>query len=246
MPFSVNVILQLHSIMYRYMPANGGHWKMTDNEIVERNSDGEIIQVRFKPASAVTTPQAMDELTSRFKAAVVSERFEPLVLVPLAILDLLCIHPFTDGNGRTSRLCTLQLLYHFGYEVGRYISIERIFEESKDSYYETLHLSSQNWHEGKHDVYPWINYFWGVLLRAYQEFEERVGTIQKGRGSKTDQVAIAIENRISSFTISDIENTCPGVSRELIRKVLRQLRDNGKIKSVGLGRGAKWKKIDER
>ena len=152
MPFATNVILQLHATVYRYLPQPGGRWKMTDNEIVERDSSGEIVRVRFRPVAAVATPAAMEELARAYRAAVQEERHDPLVLIPLAILDFLCIHPFSDGNGRVARLLTLQLLYHAAYEVGRYVSLERIFEESKETYYETLEASSSGWHEGEHDT----------------------------------------------------------------------------------------------
>lgn len=138
MDFSVNIILQLHSLLYRYMPNDGGRWKMVDNEIVEKNPDGTIARVRFKPVPAVVTPFVMEDLGKNYSQAIHNWQQEPLIVVPLVILDFLCIHPFTDGNGRTSRLLALLLLYHFDYQVGKYISLERIFEESKESYYETL------------------------------------------------------------------------------------------------------------
>lgn len=240
MDFSVNVILQLHSIVHRYMPDTGGRWKMTDNQIVERNPDGTIKRVRFNCVSAVATPQFVDDLAAHYRTAVDELRKEPLVVLPLTILDFLCIHPFRDGNGRVARLLTLMLLYQFDYQVGRYISLERIFEESKETYYETLEESSKNWHEGKHDVFPWMTYFWGTLLRAYKEFEERVGTISKGKGSKTEQIKMSVNRKIGPFAISDIEADCPAVSRDMIRNVLRQLRDEGVIIPQGRGRGAKW------
>jgi Fic family protein len=183
----------------------------------------------------------MQGLTEGYRLALADNR-EPLILVPLAVLDFLCIHPFSDGNGRVARLLTLQLLYHFDYEVGRYISLERIIEESKETYYEALEASSQGWSEGCHDVFPWMRYLWGVLLRAYREFEERVGTIRSGRGSKTDRVVEAVARRIGPFSISDIEADCPGVTRDWIRVVLRRLRDDGTIVPRGKGRGARWVK----
>ena len=164
---------------------------------------------------------------------------EPLLIIPAVILDFLCIHPFRDGNGRSARLITLLLLYHFDYQVGRYISLERIFEESKESYYETLEKSSFGWHQGKHDLMPWMTYFWGVMIRAYKEFEQRVGTI-KIQGSKAQHVRETIENMLGPFAISDIEKSCPSISRETIRLILRQLRDEGSIVSTGKGRNAKW------
>lgn len=240
MEFTVNVILQLHAMLYRYMPNEGGRFKMTDNEIVEKNPDGTIKRVRFKATSAINTPTAMGSLANGYKNAIHVHQQEPLVIIPLAILDFLCVHPFSDGNGRTARLLTMLLLYHFDYQVGRFISLERIFEESKESYYETLEVSSQGWHENKHNVMPWLNYFWGTLLRAYKEFEERVGTIRGGRGSKTEQVKEAVLRKITPFSISDIESNCPGVSRDMIRVVLNQMRDDKLISLKGKGRAAKW------
>ncbi len=239
MTFSTNVVLQLHQMLYRYLPQPGGRWKSAQNEIVERSADGAVRRVRFVPASPVATPGAMERLVTAYAQAVDRGR-GPLIIVPLAILDFLCIHPFTDGNGRMARLLTLLLLYHFDYEVGRYISLERIFEESKESYYDTLEASSQGWHERRHDVFPWMTYFWGVLLRAYAEFEERVGTIEKDRGGKTALVEDAVERRKAPFAISDIEADCPAVSRDWIRAVLRRMRRDGRVALEGKGRGAKW------
>ncbi len=240
MSCSVNVCLQLHSMLYKYLPQGGGRWKMTDNEIVDRNPDGSVARVRFKALAAVQTPQAMDKLVATYVAAIEQHNKEPLLVIPLAILDFLCIHPFTDGNGRVSRLLTLMLLYHFDYQVGRYISLERVFEQSKETYYETLEASSRGWHEARHDVHPWLNYFWGVLIRAYREFEERVGTLNAGKGSKTRHVRAAVGRRHAPFSISDIESDCPGVSRDMIRLVLKALRDEGKLGLQGRGPGARW------
>ena len=240
MPMSVNVVLQLHSMVFRYLPADGGRWKPADNEIVERGPDGSVVRVRFKPTPAVETQQAMEDLGAGYRRAVDLDDVNPLIVVPLAILDFLCIHPFRDGNGRLARLLTLLLLYHFDYRVGRYISLERIIEESKQTYYEALEASSQGWHEGTHDVAPWLNYSWGALVRAYDEFEERVGTLLSGRGSKTEQVKQAVARRFTPFSVSDIEADCPGVSRDMVRHVLRQMRDGGLIEVRGRGRGARW------
>lgn len=239
MSFSLNVILQLHSWLYRYLPTTGGQWKTTDNEIIEIHPDGSK-RIRFIPSNAFETPLAMENLIKSYETSIHKWNIEPLIVIPVTVLDFLCIHPFGDGNGRTARLLTLLLLYHFEYQVGRYISLERIFEESKESYYETLEKSSQGWHEARHNVMPWVTYFWGVLLRAYKEFEGRVGTLTTGKGSKAHHIRLTVENMIGPFSISDIERACPSVSRDTIRLVLRQLRDEKIIVSEGKGRSAKW------
>ena len=244
MPFTVGIVRQLHRTLFGYLPAVGGEWKPTDNEIVERDRGGRVTRVRFKPVSPVATPQAMDDLVAGYRAAIADGRQEPLVIVPLTILDFLCIHPFADGNGRVGRLLTLLLLYHFDYDVGCYVSLERIVEESKETYYEALYTSSQGWHRGKHDSHPWLSYFWGVLLRAYGEFETRVGRIGGGRGAKSEQVRQAVLRRNLPFGIADLERDCPGVSRDTIRFALRRLRDEGLVRADGRGRSARWKRIE--
>ena len=120
------------------------------------------------------------------------------------------------------------------------VSLERIFEESRETYYEALERSSRGWHESEHDVFPWLEYFWGSLLRAYGEFEERVGEIQSSRGSKTKLIRDAVGRKMKPFSISDIERDCPGVSRDMVRNVLRKLREEGAISCTGRGRGSKW------
>ena len=239
MPFTPNVMLQLHELLYRYMPNPGGRWKPNDNDIVERRMDG-TSRVRFKPVPAHLTPTAVAQLAANYTMAAQMPRLDSLIVVPLAILDFLCIHPFTDGNGRMARLLTLMLLYQFNYEVGRYISIERVYEQTKEGYYETLEASSQGWHEGQHDPNPWLNYFWGVMLRAYREFEERVGEVRKRKGSKSGQVREVVLAKQLPFSISELEADCPGVSRETVRTVLRAMSREGLIKSTGKGRSAKW------
>ena len=241
MPFTPNVILQLHGILCRYMANPGGRWKATDNEIIENHPDG-TKRIRFTPTKAHLTPNAVEQLTKNYSINVEEQKQDALILIPLAILDFLCIHPFSDGNGRMSRLLTLMLLYQFNYQVGHYISLERIFEDSKESYYETLEASSQHWHSEKHDIRPWLNYFWGALLRAYREFEERVGVITTSRGSKTEFVRSAVNRRMSPFSITDVESDCPGISRDMIRQVLRKMRDEGSITVSSGGRGAMWQR----
>lgn len=239
--FSPEAVREFHAMMMEYTGVAGGSWKSHDNVIIERHTDGSR-RIRFRPTPAAETADAMQQLVDRYNDAIYHDAREPLVVVPLAILDFLCIHPFDDGNGRTSRLLTLLLLYQQGYEVGRYISLERIFEQTKRSYYDTLERCSGGWHEGKHDAFAWINYFWGVMLAAYKEYEQRVGTLRTGRGAKGHQVRQAVERKLSPFRAADIAAECPGVSHEWVRRVLREMRNEGLIEFQGKGPGARWVK----
>lgn len=240
MALTTELIRKLHSMVYGYLSEEGGNWKVEDNFIIEGYSNG-ARRIRFRPTPAKETPEAMEGLIILHEEAIM-DGADPLIVIPLFVLDFLCIHPFKDGNGRVARLLTLLLLCKAGYNVGRYISLERIFEETRKSYYNTLGKSSRGWHDSKHDIMPWMTYFWGVLIRAYKEFEGRVGTITIGRGSKTEQVRLAVGKRVGKFTLSDIERDSPGVSKDMVRHVLRQMRDEGLVRVEGTGRGARWVK----
>jgi len=239
-PLSENVVLQFHAMLYRYTSVKAGSWKTIENKIVEITPDG-IKTLRFNPVSALATPSSMKQLVSLFNTYQEKASFDPLLMIPLFIFDFLCIHPFIDGNGRIARLLTLLLLYQAGYGIGKYISLERIIEDSKESYYESLLKSSKEWHEGEHDIFPWIDYFYGTLIAAYKEFDSRLGTF-KGKGSKSEQVKAAVNRFVKPFSINDIEAVCPDVSRDMIRKILRELRDAGIIEPSSKGRGAVWAK----
>lgn len=241
-PFTPNVVLQLHRDLYQFAVNTGGRWKTVDNEIAATYPDGTKV-VRFRPTPAYETSAAMERLHDRFNYLWESGKIEPLLLIPTYILDFLCVHPFLDGNGRMARLLTLLLLYKADYEVGRFISLERIVENTKESYYDTLYLSSQNWHEGQHNLLPWWEYFLGVmLLSAYREFEERVGYVTTTKGTKTEMVLDAISNLPTEFFVRELQEKCPTVSRDLIRHVLRQQRDAEHLECLGRGAKARWRK----
>jgi Fic family protein len=230
-----------HREIYAQTDVPSGHWKRSDNTIEERLPDGRWI-TRFVPISASETAHYMKELCARFNRLWDEGRITRLLLIPAFILDFLCIHPFMDGNGRVSRLLTVLLLHKSGYEVGRYISLERLIEQSKETYYEALQLSSKGWHEGSHRLKPWWEYFLGILIGAYREFEKRVGTIAQARGAKTALIEQAVDRLPSAFGISDLERACPSVSRDMIRVVLNRLRKEGKLACRGTGRNALWEK----
>lgn len=219
---------------------DAGQFKKADNEVIELQP-GAAPVIRFKCVSARTTPAAVDELCLVYRHAIDQDHIPPLVAIGALILDFLCIHPFRDGNGRVSRLLTLLALYQHGYEVGRYISLERLIEEAREDYYHVLRQSSHRWHDGKHDFLPWLNHFLAIVRRAYGEFEQRAGDVKAPRGAKTELVGRAIESTTGEFGITDLERACPGVSRDMIRRLLRDFKAAGQIECLGRGPGAKWR-----
>ncbi|MBI5750571.1 MAG: Fic family protein [Hydrogenophilales bacterium] len=238
---SEKTIQRLHA-MTRGEIWDAGKYKEKDGDIIERYPDGRE-RVRFRTVPARETPAAMAELMGDWQRCLDERWVPPLIALAAFNLDFLCIHPFRDGNGRVSRLLWLLQSYQLGYEVGRYISLERLVEQNKDRYYETLEQSSQGWHEGKHDPWPYINYVLSILKSAYREFAERVGEIKAPRGAKRDMVLTGIDRlaaRSGGFTISELEQACPGVSRDMVRRVLREQQSAGAVECQGRGPGATW------
>ena len=237
-----NNILQLHRDLYSFSSsAVGGVYKNSDNIIAEKHADG-TETVRFRPVPAFQTADAMLNLCARFNDAIEAGTYDPLLLMPVFILDFLCIHPFNDGNGRMSRLLTLLLLYRAGFIVGKYISIEMLIEKSKDSYYEALQASSQNWHENGNDYLPFLKYMLGVVVKAYNEFEDRVEYIHHRKMSKADRIKALIEKTPGKISKKDIAMACPDISVTTIERTLAELVATGFIEKVGVGRASAYVK----
>lgn len=241
LPVSEKTILKLHE-MARGEIWDAGKYKEKDGDIIEKYADGRE-RVRFKTVTAVETPSYMKKLISNWESCLKQKTVHPLIVLAASNLDFLCIHPFRDGNGRASRLLLLLQCYHLGYEVGRFISLERLIEENKERYYETLEQSSQRWHEGKHDPWPYIGYLLYILKEACREFERRMEELQNPRGEKTALITQAIRQSPETFHIADIQRKCPGISVDMIRKVLKDLRAEGRTKCLGMGKAAQWKRV---
>ncbi|MGN0250238.1 MAG: Fic family protein [Oliverpabstia sp.] len=230
-----NIILQLHRDLYSYSQgAAGGSYKNSDNVIAETDAEG-YQKARFIPVPAFQTAEAMDELCTRFLEAWEADRMDKLVLIPMFILDFLCIHPFNDGNGRMSRLLTLLLFYKAGYIVGKYVSMEMLIEKTKETYYEALQASSTGWHEGENSYEPFVKYYLGIMLKAYNEFESRVEHLKHRSLSKPDRIKAVIDNKVGKITKKEIMELCPDISKVTVERTLTELVKSGYIAKVGAG-----------
>ena len=237
-PINANYILQLHRNLYKFIGnVDGGKFKTGDNIIRETDEKGNE-KVRFRPVPAWETPESIDRLCEAFRDA--KEEVDPLILSSMFILDFLCIHPFNDGNGRMSRLLTLLLLYQSGFIVGKYISIEKIIEQSKETYYEALQDSSIEWHENKNDYKPFVNYMLGVLINAYKEFESRVKLLTNPNYSKADRIREIIKEHIGTITKSELLDMNLDISDTTVQRTLAELLKNNDIVKIGGGRYTKY------
>ena len=251
-PVRSNYILQLHRGLMQYTGSSfGGKYKSTQNYLEETRKDGSKT-IRFTPVTPYETGPCINAICESYQREIERQEVDPLLLMPVFIADFLCIHPFNDGNGRMSRLLTLLLLYQAGYMVGRYISIEKHIEKTKEVYYQALDDISQGWHEGKDNPEPFIKYLLGVILGCYREFEDRVDALSKPdkegktmvKSSATDIVRAAVESRIGRFTKKELMNICPTLSRSSVEAGLRELLQNGEIRRFGTGRSTFYLRSD--
>ena len=229
------MILQLHRDLYKFSGMNvGGTYKVTDNVIAEERG-GERF-VRFIPTEAWQTPEAIEQICHVLNDALSDPQIDPLLVIPLFILDFLCIHPFSDGNGRMSRLLTLLLLYRSGYIVGKYISVEKAIADSKVTYYEVLHDSSIGWHEGTNDPLPFVRYMLGVIVSSYREFSSRIELLTNRGLSKPDRVREIIRGSLGKITKAEIMARCPDISQITVQRTLAELLQNHEIIKLSGGR----------
>jgi Fic family protein len=242
-PFEPKYVEQLHGYLARYTgDSTAGAWKKIDNHVEEHRPDG-TVAVRFVPVAADAVDGAMAELHRRFNVEAATATHNYLLLTATYVFDFLVVHPFRDGNGRMSRLITLWLLYLGDFQVGRYVSLEKAIEDSKQTYYDALGLSTAGWHEGTHDLSPWLQYFLGVLIAAYRDVEERTSMVA-GRGSKRARIERFIATSLSDeFHVSDVRNASPGASDSYITRVLIDLKEQGIIERIGAGRGSRWRRL---
>lgn len=248
-PMKPSIILQLHRELYKFGGSeSGGKYKVSDNVITEEDSEGNK-RVRFQPVSAWETPEIMKEMCYAYDEILKDENVDPLLIIPMFILDFLCIHPFGDGNGRMSRILTLLMLYHSGYIVGKYISIEKLIEISKDTYYEALQASSVNWHEETNDYAPFVKYMLGIIVNSYREFSTRVKLLTISDLSKPERIREIIKETVGTITKTELMKKCPDISQVTIQRALADLISKEEIIKIGGGRYTKyswnWEKGDK-
>ena len=241
---SVSLIRQLHAMLYAHLPHEGGRWRPTNKDIVERDKNGKRVGVLYRTVPVSGIPEAMEQTITLYHEGI-AKGVEPLLMIAAATLDFMCVHPFSDGNGRIARLLMLLMLANNGYTTGQLVSIEKILAEDKQAYWQAWQSSVKGWHESDHNPMPWIDFFLNTLIKASELMEQKVNDMhwQGVRAPKSQLIKTAIERVEGTFSVADICIEIPTVSRELVKKVIQQLKADGSLKAVGKGRGAQWQKV---
>ena len=239
-PITPNYILELHQRLYSFSDSSiGGKYKATDNVIIEKDQFVNE-KVRFRPMPSFLKEDAMINACDAFNKAWNENKIDKLLLIPMFVLDFLCIHPFDDGNGRMSRLLTLLLLYKAGYIVGKYISIEMLIENTKEEYYSSLQQSSINRFENESNYSFFVDYYLSILIKAFNEFENRIEYLADKKINKSEKIKKNINQYIGAFSKKDIINYFPNISKITIERTLNELIKENYIEKIGSGPATKY------
>jgi len=171
-----NLLRKLHSITMDGI-AGAGQYKVRDNQIIERTPAGD--RIRFLPTSAVETPDAIEALFAGFNEAINKQLAPAHVAIAFLILGVTCIHPFADGNGRTSRLLTTAALLERGIQLPRFVSLEELIRDKEEFYYQALHASSTGWSTGIYDATPFVRFHLETLQAAFQILQHRLSFLEE-------------------------------------------------------------------
>lgn len=238
--FTEETILRLHEVMMNYTTyENVGKYKTNDNYIIEEDEEGNR-KLRFMPTSAKETPEVVEQLVLAYMEARGNSNINQLLLVPCVILDFLCIHPFSDGNGRMSRLLSLLLLYKNGFDAGKYISFEEQINNTKAYYYESLKQSSVDWENGKNNYVPFIENFLFTLYMCYKELDKRFNIVNSNKVTKTARIEATVLNSLVPISKAEICKILPDVSPTTVEAVLGKMVKSGSIKRIGAASATKY------
>lgn len=238
---TVNHILQLHRDLLQYSDKDQRHrgaFKTQDNVIEAFDANGVSLGVVFEPVSAFETPAHMQALVDWTCTELDRAVWHPLIVVAVFVVVFLAIHPFTDGNGRLSRLLTHLLLLRAGYPHVAYASLERIIEASRDQYYLALRRTQRTLRDDQPNWQPWLSYFIGALQIQSAELAETAR--QEHRLMATSALSLqllALVDRHGRLSVAEAVRLT-GANRNTVKDHLRRLVERGALQQHGAGRGS--------
>ncbi len=235
--FDRNTILDLHSMLHT-KGSDKRAFKDRDNAIISMDQTGRRCLV-FEPVPASETEDCMEQLCLAYQE-LSTQGYDPLLYIPCIIVDYLCIHPFLDGNGRTSRLLTMLLLYKEGIDVCRYVSMDEHISFTKSDYYYALQQSSHGWMENRWTYFPFIRYFLRTLLECFMDIDTRFAIVD-GKGLNRKQtIENVLKKSAAPMSLKQLQMVLKDVSIHTIQKEVKNLLSEGRIDKIGNTKGARY------
>ncbi|MEW6216581.1 MAG: Fic family protein [Candidatus Bipolaricaulota bacterium] len=233
-PITEGLVREIHRRLVegvRGGAAAPGEYRKVQNYVVNA-ATGEVV---YTPPPAHDVPILMRELVGWLNEP---GDVHPVLVSGIAQFQLVHIHPFLDGNGRTSRLLSTLCLYRAGYDFKRLFAISEFYDRDRPAFYRAI----QSVREHDMDLTGWLEYFAGGLATQLDEV--------KGRGEHvirrdllarshglSDRQALALDHLLEHerLSIQDYEGICPGVARRTLQRDLKVLVERGLAEERGSG-----------
>ncbi|MBE2202969.1 MAG: Fic family protein [Chthoniobacterales bacterium] len=245
-PVKESSILQLHRDMLKHSDKDArhkGHYKFRSNRVEAKDRRGKMVGIIFDPTPPHLVQKEMQELVDWYDWAVASNAKHPLILIANFVFEYLAIHPFQDGNGRTSRLLSNLMLLQQGYDFASVVSHERLIEENKADYYLALNKTQKTWKTRKEDLPEWLLFF----LRIMQAQARQAVKILEGdhfeyllseKQLELWRWATGLPNR--EFTRKSAMTALRRPARTT-ESIIKKLLDMKKLARLGEGRATRYK-----
>ena len=242
--FSENTIKHFRQELLRYVDKDEKHrgeYKKGENKVHMVDEVGQSVAILFDTSPAYLTPGQMNDLVEWTQNALEENRHHPLLVIGNFLVEFLKIHPFTDGNGRLSRVLTNLLLLQAGYAYIPYVSHEKLVEDNKPDYYIALRRSQKTMGTKKETITDWLDFFLDIILKQAHMAVELLSkeNIEKILSEKQLIVWQYIEKTRETSTGDVVENT--KIARPTVKQTLDVLLKLKKIERVGLGRSARYR-----
>lgn len=248
-PLRESTILQLHGDMLKhsdYDERHRGGYKFGSNRVEAKDQSGNVLGVVFDPTPPHLVQKEIHELLQWHEWAVAARLKHPLILVANFIFEYLAIHPFQDGNGRTSRLLTNMLLLQNEYEFAALVSHEKLIEENKADYYLALNKTQRNWKKKGENITDWLLFF---LKITAQQAERALNILT---GENIDYLLSKNQLQILQWSRGLVKNEFSrkdaiealGIPSRTVEASIKKLLELKRLERLGQGRATRYKLIE--
>ncbi|MBF0510707.1 MAG: Fic family protein [Candidatus Omnitrophica bacterium] len=220
-----------------------GEYKRTENKVHMIDEAGQSLGILFDTTPAYLTAKEMQELVEATQQAFKEAKYHPLLIIGNFLVEFLLIHPFTDGNGRISRILTNLLFLKHGYVYVPYVSHEKLIEDNKPDYYVALRKSQKSMRTNKPDITLWLEFFLSVVYTQAKAAIELLSAENIEKILSPKQLAVwAYLQKVQEASPGEIAKHAK-VARPTVNQVLDKLLRLKKIERIGLGRTTRYRKI---
>lgn len=237
-------ILELHGYLHRYSLVRGGRYRNEDINFynMERNNLVENIQTNSNLNMEECLEKEVEYICDTYYKLIEEDKIQELIIIAAFIRDFISIWPFKEDNIKMAKILTLLLLNKSGYEVGRFTSLGKLYDDSNQLLFRNLISTKDDFESESNDIKKWVEYFLSFVEKSYEDLSDEMNLAVNKKETKTRRIEKIINSTLGYFTKDDIRNQCPDIPEPTINRVFNNLRKSGKIEVVAKGRSAKWKK----